>query len=184
MTPAPGSGVCVLSSGSGDDSHQVSLLLAIASKTEIFVVLSHRGDSGLLLAVRQWPLTCPLPPHDTWVDRLPLQIPAEHKGQGSVVTLEDTEVASRWPSGRLRRRQRAGRSVGHRISQWGRPRLLRHVNILLILPTSFSPRGRFCCFLRCSGRCRSTWSPRASLCGHGRPWSGDTKCDWMLGRVP
>lgn len=128
--------------------------------TEATAAFCWQCDSGRL------PALCPH--HDTWVDRLPLQIPAEHKGQGSVVTFEDTEVASRWPSGRLRRRQRAGRSVGHRISQWGRPRLLRHVDILLILPTSFSPRGRFCCFLRCSGRCRSTWSPRASLCGHGR----------------
>lgn len=100
-----------------------------------------------------------------------------------MVTLEDTEVASRWPSGRLWRRRRAGRSVGHHISQWGRPRLFRHVNILLILPTSSSPREPILLLPQMLGQVPSHAEP-SGLSLWPRPWSGDTKCDWLLGQVP
>lgn len=96
-----------------------------------------------------------------------------------MVTFEDTKVASRWPSGRLRRRPRASRSAGHRSGDVHQ--LLRHVNILLILPTSFSHGADSAA--SSDTRAGAIHAESSGLSLWPQPWSGHTKRDWMLSQV-
>lgn len=158
----------------------------IVSKTEICVVLSNKGDSGLLLTMRRWPLTCPLPPALTTTPEESITLHCR--------LLLSKKDRSQWSPLRTPRWLRGGPRAGSRgdnapAAVWDTAFLggdahwlFHHVNILLILPHPF-PMELILLLPQILRQVPIHAEP-SGLSLWPQPWSGDSKCDWMLSQVP